>query len=141
MIGVIIVLAAILFPVFARSKEAAVHTSELNNLRQLGLAGQLYDQEFGDFPTSGYQLSQHNPKISNLLVSNRDPYPNTIVQGLRTFITSLSPTTTIDPGYRASFLGLGDYAPVYPHPSWPDFFNNLMMARYTEMRARGQNVG
>lgn len=140
-IGVLLVLATILLPVYARSKEAAVHTSELNNLRQLGLAGQLYNQEFGDFPTSGQQLSHFNPKVKNLLVSSRDPYPNTIVQGLRTYVASMASPTTIESDYRASYLGLGDYSSVYPHPSWPESFNNLMMARYTEMKARGQNAG
>ncbi len=139
-IGVILLLAAILLPVYARSKESAIHRTELNNLRQLGLAGQLYNQEFGDFPTSGQQLSHFNPKVKNLLVSSRDPYPNTIVQGLRTYLTEMT-HTTIEPSYRSSYLGLGDYGPVYPHPSWPDLFNQIMMRRYVEMKARGQAVG
>src|SRR4051812_20617130 len=41
-IAVIAILAAILFPVFARAKEAAKATSELLQAQQIGLAGKLY---------------------------------------------------------------------------------------------------
>ncbi len=41
-ISIIAILAAILFPVFARARDAARTTSCLSNLRQLGLAMQMY---------------------------------------------------------------------------------------------------
>ena len=41
-VAIIAVLAAILFPVFARAKEAAKKTQCLSNVRQLGLAWQMY---------------------------------------------------------------------------------------------------
>jgi len=47
-IAIIAVLAAILFPVFARAKEAAHKTQSLSNLRQLSLAWQLYNGDFDD---------------------------------------------------------------------------------------------
>lgn len=47
-IAIIAILAAILFPVFARAKEAAKRTSCLSNLRNQGVALQLYLSDFDD---------------------------------------------------------------------------------------------
>jgi len=41
-IAIIAILAAILFPVFAQAKAAAKKTAELSNVKQLGMAGQIY---------------------------------------------------------------------------------------------------
>ncbi|MGE0001935.1 MAG: prepilin-type N-terminal cleavage/methylation domain-containing protein [Fimbriimonadaceae bacterium] len=45
-IAIIAILAAILFPVFANAKIAAKKTQSLSNLRQIGLAWQLYNSDF-----------------------------------------------------------------------------------------------
>lgn len=45
-IAIIAILAAILFPVFARARETARSSSCLSNLKQLGTAAQLYIQDF-----------------------------------------------------------------------------------------------
>ncbi len=51
-IAIIAILAAILFPVFAQAKEAAKKTVCLSNLKELGLAFQLYGGDADDtFPT------------------------------------------------------------------------------------------
>src|SRR5437762_2546340 len=47
-IGVIAMLAAILFPVFAQARRAARKTSCQSNLRQLGMAFHLYAQEYDE---------------------------------------------------------------------------------------------
>jgi prepilin-type N-terminal cleavage/methylation domain-containing protein len=53
-IAIIAILAAILFPVFARAREKARQTSCLNNLKQLGIAFQQYMQNYDDtYPISG----------------------------------------------------------------------------------------
>src|SRR5204862_1568616 len=44
-IAIIAILAAILFPVFAQAREKARQTSCASNLRQLGLAAQMYVQD------------------------------------------------------------------------------------------------
>ena len=50
-IAVIAVLASILFPVFARARENARRTSCLSNLKQVGLAFQMYAQDYDEnFP-------------------------------------------------------------------------------------------
>lgn len=47
-IAIIAILAAILFPVFARAKEAAKATTCLSNQRQIGLAWLMYASDFDD---------------------------------------------------------------------------------------------
>jgi prepilin-type N-terminal cleavage/methylation domain-containing protein len=50
-IAIIAILAAILFPVFARSKEAAKQTACISNARQIGIANSMYLQDSeGVFP-------------------------------------------------------------------------------------------
>ena len=52
-IAIIAILAAILFPVFAKAREAARSTSCISNLKQIGTGFQLYLQEWEDrVPTS-----------------------------------------------------------------------------------------
>ena len=47
-IAIIAILAAILFPVFARAREKARQTSCLSNLKQLALAYQMYAQDYDE---------------------------------------------------------------------------------------------
>lgn len=47
-IAIIAILAAILFPVFARAREKARQTSCLSNLKQLGLATMMYAQDYDE---------------------------------------------------------------------------------------------
>jgi prepilin-type N-terminal cleavage/methylation domain-containing protein/prepilin-type processing-associated H-X9-DG protein len=47
-IAIIAILAAILFPVFAQAKAAAKRTSELSNIKQLGLANLMYNNDSDD---------------------------------------------------------------------------------------------
>jgi prepilin-type N-terminal cleavage/methylation domain-containing protein/prepilin-type processing-associated H-X9-DG protein len=52
-IAIIAILAAILFPVFARAREKARQTSCLSNLKQIALAEQMYEQDY-DERTASY---------------------------------------------------------------------------------------
>ncbi len=47
-IAIIAILAAILFPVFARAREKARQTSCLSNLKELGLAALMYAQDYDE---------------------------------------------------------------------------------------------
>jgi prepilin-type N-terminal cleavage/methylation domain-containing protein len=59
-IAVIALLAALLFPVFARAREAARATACLSNLKQIGLAVQLYLQDYDNvFPMNRLPDSTH----------------------------------------------------------------------------------
>jgi len=62
-IGIIVVLAAILFPVFARSKQSAWRVTALSQAKQLGTALTLYiDQNDGKYlPSTNYGLPDSDP--------------------------------------------------------------------------------
>src|SRR6266446_1166048 len=56
-IGVISILAALLFPVFAQAREKARQASCMSNLRQIGMASLLYAQDYDEI-TVGTELGQ-----------------------------------------------------------------------------------
>ncbi|MFP3902987.1 MAG: DUF1559 domain-containing protein, partial [Armatimonadota bacterium] len=59
-IAIIAILAAILFPVFARAREKARQTACLSNVKQLGLAMHMYIQDYDEkFP--GRAATTHYP--------------------------------------------------------------------------------
>ena len=53
-IAIIAILAAILFPVFAQAREKARAISCLSNLKQLGIANQMYAQDYDESLTCGW---------------------------------------------------------------------------------------
>jgi prepilin-type N-terminal cleavage/methylation domain-containing protein/prepilin-type processing-associated H-X9-DG protein len=53
-IAIIAILSAILFPVFARAREAARKTACTSNLRQLGLAAHMYAQDYDELMPCDY---------------------------------------------------------------------------------------
>lgn len=56
-VAIITILASILFPVFAKAKSAAVSTSCLSNLKQIGLAWMLYANDSDDRACPSYYFS------------------------------------------------------------------------------------
>ena len=59
-IAIIAILAAILFPVFAQTREKARQTQCASNLRQFGMAGLMYAQDYDDvLPLYGYNSLQY----------------------------------------------------------------------------------
>jgi prepilin-type N-terminal cleavage/methylation domain-containing protein/prepilin-type processing-associated H-X9-DG protein len=56
-IAIIAILAAILFPVFAKAREAARATSCKSNLKQLGTAMQMYTQDYDEMMPYNYHYS------------------------------------------------------------------------------------
>ncbi len=53
-IAIIAILAAILFPVFARAREKARQTSCLNNCKQMGVAALMYSQDYDERIIAAY---------------------------------------------------------------------------------------
>src|SRR5688500_18281138 len=85
-IAIIAILAAILFPVFAQAKAAAKKTAALSNIKQLGIANLMYQNDFDGMysfgggedwwgPNTGNWILNTQPYIKNygLLVDTSDP--------------------------------------------------------------------
>ncbi len=60
-IAIIAILAAILFPVFARAKEAAKKAACSSNLRQIGMALRMYEADFDDRMPDRRDLKHSTP--------------------------------------------------------------------------------
>lgn len=72
-IAIIAILAAMLFPVFARAREAARRTTCLSNLRQLGLATHMYSSDYDErFPVDHYACNSST--THSRLVEQISPY-------------------------------------------------------------------
>src|SRR4051812_6903371 len=63
-ISIIAVLAALLFPAVSGMQERGRATQDMNNLRQIGLATQMYlnDNDNNFFPASRIWMAELNPK-------------------------------------------------------------------------------
>lgn len=60
-IAIIAILAAILFPVFAQAKTAAKKVQSINNIKQLAIASELYNNDFDDTFAPRYRLGYNAP--------------------------------------------------------------------------------
>src|SRR5438445_10640700 len=67
-IAIIAILAAILFPVFARARESARRATCLSNLKQLGTAFQMYAQDYDETYPSGLVLAVPGPAAGTYAV-------------------------------------------------------------------------
>jgi prepilin-type N-terminal cleavage/methylation domain-containing protein/prepilin-type processing-associated H-X9-DG protein len=67
-IAIIAILAAMLFPVFARAREAARKTVCLSNLKQIDLACHMYAQDYDElFPVDNHVCNPHVRFISQVM--------------------------------------------------------------------------
>ncbi|MEA3402422.1 MAG: DUF1559 domain-containing protein [Armatimonadota bacterium] len=67
-IAIIAILAAMLFPVFSRAREAARKTTCLSNLKQIGLASHMYAQDYDDFfPRDDHICNPHARLVAQLM--------------------------------------------------------------------------
>ena len=104
-IAMIAILAALLFPVFAQSREKARQTSCLSNLKQTGLATLLYVQDYDEmFPINLYldlsnsapclfsffQVSQPYQKNAPVMLCSSDTTPLDFAKGLRSSVCQVS---------------------------------------------------
>jgi prepilin-type N-terminal cleavage/methylation domain-containing protein/prepilin-type processing-associated H-X9-DG protein len=143
-IAVIAIIAAILFPTFAQAREKARQTVCLSNLHQIGLASELYTQDYDETllweasgsPTPGSTLSQQILQFSHQQVNCVNRVGMTWVGLLRPYVKSdgvfrcpsfpgfAVPTSWQGPqlvlqgvGYSVNPLQFDD--PCRPHPlSW-----------------------
>jgi len=101
-IAIIAILAAIIFPVFARVKDSAYRSSDLSNMNAIRTALQLYRQDQGGYPPEllGYVTQYQggpNPTIGDMVPANAFVgalYPKRIdsLQTLRPAYDRLNPT-------------------------------------------------
>ena len=73
-IAIISILAAILFPVFARARENARRTSCLSNMKQMGLGMMQYMQDYDEVYPMHYNGSERWPQIMNPYVKSNQLY-------------------------------------------------------------------
>ncbi len=113
-IAIIAILAAILFPVFARAKGAAQATACMSNQRNLGLAMVIYESDYDDtFPLQAYVV----PSGFMLWLDIIDPY----VKNKDVWLCPGSQVSTIDiTGERTSHFG---YNGLYLTDILADFSN------------------
>lgn len=64
-IAIIAILAAILFPVFARAKLAAKKTQDLSNMKQIGTATQIYLADYDDVYMQAYYYNNDSGSSEN----------------------------------------------------------------------------
>ena len=98
-IAIIAILAAILFPVFAKVREKARQTACLSNEKQIGLAFMQYTQDFdGTMPVARGWASRTYPYIKNLAVYSCPDDPGASGATTVSYMVNdaLDPTSTND---------------------------------------------
>ncbi len=100
-IAIIAILAAILFPVFARAREKAKAASCLSNVKELALAVMMYTQDYDDtLPASQYP---GNPSNSDQWFEKIQPYVN----NLQIQVCPSAPNRNPGYGWNYDFIGYG----------------------------------
>lgn len=104
-IAIIAILAAILFPVFAKAKEAAKGTASLSNIKQAGVGTMIYMTDYDDI----FPLMVH-------ISSATQPWPTTFQESIQPYIKNtdisvdpLGPTATTGPNavfQRTQYYGV-----------------------------------
>ena len=116
-IAIIAILAAILFPVFARARESARRASCLSNLKQLGLAALMYCQDYDEtlpaccaFPGGAWAVA---PYYSI-------PFKDCLTPYVKNEQIWRCPTgAKIDPGVTTAFGGNSYWFPSSAPNFWP----------------------
>ena len=121
-IAVIAILAGLLLPALARAKDKGRQTRCLSNQRQMGLAMQMYDQDYGKLPPQKHRVphfgaSNAPPNFLGALIP---------VTGYRIFACPSTkphpdpyykPTDVSDNSYAGNAVVMGKSTSVIPQPS------------------------
>ena len=122
-IAIIAILAAMLFPVFARAREQARRSSCLSNLKQLALATIMYGQDYDELlPVAA---TQGNPMLNVVqglwpYVRNRQIFYCPSIMGLVPYNPLLEPT---DANWNAGNIGYYYWSMLGIHPHTGPFIN------------------
>lgn len=99
-IAIIAILAAILFPVFAKAKDAAKKTQSINNMKQIGTSVMIYLSDYDDqMPMSAYRPGQTGLTVFSVYDA-LDPY-------MKNVQILTSPSDNPPQSWRARLNGLG----------------------------------
>jgi prepilin-type N-terminal cleavage/methylation domain-containing protein/prepilin-type processing-associated H-X9-DG protein len=116
-IAIIAILAAILFPVFAKAREKARQTSCLNNLRQIGTAFRMYTQDYDErWPLNAYTLAG-GAGSGSTAAGTTELWYHTLVPYMKNYQIFKCPSATYD-----AFPASGGSKPNYSSSSaygWP----------------------
>lgn len=91
-IAMIVILAAILFPVFARARENARRTSCASNLKQIGLGVMQYTQDYDEaYPNFNFFVNADNVRVDWSLAIQR------YVKNMQLFVCPSDTFSTVFP--------------------------------------------
>lgn len=127
-LSIMAVLIGILVPVIVAAKKRAKESSDINELHQLGLAGAMYNDQFGEYPTGTFPLVASGMAPTSICSGLVDPYP----QGMANFFASdaqrhFGNSVSLVAPYRNSYIGPREF--------------NLTMAALSKRLPAAQNVG
>jgi prepilin-type N-terminal cleavage/methylation domain-containing protein/prepilin-type processing-associated H-X9-DG protein len=106
-IAIIAILAAILFPVFARAREKARMTSCQNNMKQIGTAFAMYRTDYdGVMPPDWYRSDANNRVYRWIHMTYTYIYDDNVYQ-------CPSQGTTMDVGWNPPYATFGPYSSYY----------------------------
>ncbi|MFP4249830.1 MAG: prepilin-type N-terminal cleavage/methylation domain-containing protein [Armatimonadota bacterium] len=136
-IAIIAILAAILFPVFARAREKARQTSCLSNNKQFALALMMYAQDYNEFlpPAMMGMMDASNNRIRTVGFPEL-LYPYTSNWGIWECPSTGGTSTTFRPGpsgtpsYPLSYIANYYLMPWGDHPNdYPDYARGAALAK------------
>ncbi|MEZ5162666.1 MAG: hypothetical protein R2688_02735 [Fimbriimonadaceae bacterium] len=100
-IAIIAILAAILFPVFAKAKEAAKKTQDLSNMKQIGTSCQIYLTDYDDtYPMAYYYPNDSGSSTNGAGIGGYVQWTGMIqpyVKNLQIFVSPGDPTGGMAP--------------------------------------------
>lgn len=109
-LAIIIIIAAISFPVYLNSRAKGYEVRDIGNLKQLGTAGALYNEAAGAFPDSTTPLVELKYVPKELVASGLDPHSeglaNVVVKDLITVPFDRPENLT---KYKNSYPGLREF--------------------------------
>jgi prepilin-type N-terminal cleavage/methylation domain-containing protein/prepilin-type processing-associated H-X9-DG protein len=139
-IAIIAILAAILFPVFARAREKARQSSCQSNLKQIGLAFEMYKQDYDStYMHCRYSNLLRDPYITDALVNIYISWPQLIQPYQASWQIMFCPSTG-----EQNLLQNGNTVRVFGYGRNLGYFNGMKQTLYniseTDLRQPAETV-